>query len=747
MQADPWVEANRESRREFGAGALLACLSTLLAHYGHHKPLSVLGHAVASAHGKLSHAAAVELLERQGFVAEWGHGAPSTLIAELFPVVLALKDDDYCVLLEPPADGRMTVIFPLQSSLPLAIASETLAARLTGLYLLCQADRRPDAAPLPGHDAADRDGHWLFGTLKLFKGFYQQAILASLLSNLLAVATSFYSMNIYDRVIPHKGYSTLLALTIGVGLAIVFEHVLKHVRVQVLERTARRADFILSRKLFRHLQVSRLEHLPSSPGALANVLREYESVREILTSATLTGLADLPFAFLFIALIAWIGHWLALVPVAVMAVMAVFLVAVQRKLAYHANAQLSASSSRHGLLIETIEGLETVKATRAEGVLLSRWDQYNEEIGAHNLASRTTQAHIGSFIAAMQQGSTILLMGFGAYLAAEGYITSGVLVAAAILNGRILAPLAQVGGLALRYQQARKAFETLEKFMRAPTDCDGLAERVVPPRGGGHYEVQAVDFAYAHSDLKALNRITLTVPAGAHVALLGEIGSGKSTLLRILAGLYRPESGMVKLDGVDLQQIHPASLRERVGVLSQEPRLFSGTLLDNLLMGAKVPDQRFIEVVTQTGVQAIASAHPQGYHMRIGDKGASLSGGQKQLIAWARMLLASPDIVLMDEPTGAMDPATEQQFIRVMRAYLKDRTMVLITHRIALLELVERVAVIQHGAVQVEGDKSLMMRQAPNANPLNAARPSDAPERRPNQAGVSARVELRRAVN
>lgn len=725
MQTKDKIVGMGEAGRDFAAGPLLLCVTALLKHYGNDKPMSVVSHGVAAAAGRLAHPVAVELLERQGFFAEWRHGRINAIIPELFPVILELKGGDYCIVFSAPDGDELDVYLPTQATQPIRRKRAEVEAQAVGLYLLCKPDTRPAFERMPGGDAVADDateGHWLFGTLRQFKGFYAQAILASLLANILAIAASFYSMNIYDRVIPHRGYSTLLALTVGVLLALLFEHGLKHLRVHVLEQTARRADFILSRKVFRHLQMFRLENLPGSPGSLANVLREYESVREILTSATLTGLADLPFAFLFVAMVAWIGGWLAIVPIVVMVVMAVYLIAAQRPLARHANEQFSAASSRHGLLIETIEGLETVKSVRGEGLLLTRWDRFNELIGAHGLANRTIQSNLGSFIGAMQQGSNVLLMCFGAYLASEGYITSGVLVAAAILNGRIMAPISQVGGLALRYQQAKKAFETLDDFMRAPTDCEDAANKVVMSRtGGGAYEVKAVDFAYPGTDAKALNRIKLSIPAGAHLGLLGEIGSGKSTLLRILAGLYEPQSGMVTLDGVDLQQVHPASLRERVGVLSQEPRLFSGSLRDNLLMGARVPDKWFIEVTVNTGVHAIAAAHPHGYNMRIGDKGSSLSGGQKQLIAWARMLLAAPDIVLMDEPTGAMDPATEQKFIRVMGEYLKGRTMVLITHRVALLELADRVAIIREGVVEREGDKSVVLRPVPVAPVAPAA--------------------------
>lgn len=699
---------------------LFLCIAELLTHHGNTKPLSVLGHSFTTPGVSLSHLAAINLLEQQQFAAEWRHKRLDALIPELFPVIVALKDGGYCLVLAAPSPGssQVQVVYPIESTVPILCERDELMANTTGLCLLAKPDYRKSAQFEAQGDELGK-GHWLFGVLTLFRGFYAQAALASVLVNVLAVSGAFYAMNIYDRVIPHKGYDTLLAMTVGVVLALFFEDILKHLRTHLLERTARRADYILSNRVFNHLLASRLENIPSSPGAMANMLREYESVREFLTSATLTGLADLPFVLLFLALVAWVGGWLAVVPMVIIVIMVIGLLWAQKPLAAHANVQFGASASRHGLLLETIEGLETAKSVKAEGVLVSKWDRYNELIGEHSMENRTIQANIGLFISTMQQGGNTVLLCVGAYLASEGLLTSGVLIAAAMLNGRILAPIAAVGGLASRYQQARKAFEMLDKFMQAETDREHLTHRVVPEQAGpGALTVQAVDFAYPQSEVKALDGIHLHLAGGMHLALLGEVGSGKSTLLRLLAGLYKPSSGTVLLDGVDISQLNPTYLRSRVGVLSQEPRLFSGTLMENLMVGGRVADDWFLRVTQATGVHEIAARHPRSYQMMIGDKGCSLSGGQKQLIAWARMLMAQPDIVLMDEPTSALDPASEQRFVQVMRDYLKGRTAVLITHKLNMLDLVERVAIVKGGKIEVENEKSAVLKPVPVPTPV-----------------------------
>ncbi|WP_446730998.1 type I secretion system permease/ATPase [Pseudomonas sp. CFBP 8771] len=692
-----------------GSDSLLTCIRWLCAHHGRTRSEAALI-AGLSVQSPLDAEQALQVFSQAGFAAGLVERSLCSLPSVLMPLI-ALDRQRGAMILLGPCDHGYQVIMPALGAEPVVISAQELLELYSGFAILA----RPKAEAL--HSDAEppqSDGHWLLSTLWRYRASYLSAAFGAVLINVLALASVFFTMNVYDRVVPNNAYVTLWSLALGVTLAIALEAVARWARGQVLDEAGKKADLVMGAVLFRQALAVRMEHKPGSSGAFAHQLREFESVRDFITSATLTVLSDLPFCLLFIGVIFAIGGALGWVPLASVLLIVAISVALQWPLSRVLRENLQETALKQGLLIESIDGLEALKALGAEGVRQRRWEHLSAQAATSALKSRQVIAASTGASAFIQQFQTVALITGGVYLIDAGDLSMGALIASVMLAGRATAPLGQVMGLAARLQQARAALASLNRLMALPTERASAQPYLSSPVLRGQVTLQGVGFAYpAPSTTPApsiLQGIDLHIDAGERVAIIGGVGSGKSTLLRVLARLYQPLHGRMSSEGVDIHQIDPADWRAAVSYVGQDARLFQGTLRDNLLIAR--PDASSAELLramTLCGVDRIAARHPLGVNLPVGERGEGLSGGQRQLVCLARSLLKRPAALLLDEPTSAMDSQTEQHFLRHLRNAHGGQTLVLVTHRPAALELVDRIIVMEHGRIVDDGPKARVL--------------------------------------
>jgi ATP-binding cassette, subfamily C, bacterial LapB len=640
----------------------------------------------------------------------------------LLPVVLELQDGEACVLLRRLDDGKVVVLMPQTQDAEVVLAAQTLAEQYAGSCYWVQPEPRPDARS--GIGARDERGHWLWRTLWRYKGYYVEAALAALLINVLALAGTFFTMNVYDRVVSNQAYVTLWTLAIGVAVAVCFEFVARNLRGWVLDHAGKKADLVLGATLFRQALMTRLDHRAASSGSFANNLREFESVRDFFTSATLVVITDLPFLFLFIWVIGLIAGPLMWVPLLAIPLIAVVALLAQFPLARYVNENMRESSLKHGLVVESIEGAETLKALRGEGFMQAKFEMASALTARTAMKSRFLSNVVLNWAYIVQSLTSVAMVVWGVYLIGDGKLTMGALVASVMLSGRALAPVSSLTGLAVRLQQTRTGLGMLNKIMRNPTDREAGRAYVHKKKMDGALSAQALQFAYSKGLPEVLHGLDFQIQAGERMAILGRIGSGKSTLLRLLSGMFKPTQGSISVDGLDLQQIEPADVRRNVVFVGQDARLFYGTLRENLKMGNPLlDDEEMVKIATLMGVHQFASAHPRGYDMPIGESGEGLSGGQRQAVALARAMMVSPAVLLLDEPTSAMDNATEQITMQAITRLMQGRTLILVTHKLQLLSYVERVMVIDAGQRVADGPKQLVMQAINEGKVRGGSRP------------------------
>lgn len=622
---------------------------------------------------------------------------PGELDEGLIPAIAALADD------------RAVVVTGIHGG---TLASSTGESIESAEVRRCLAFGQPRLADSRADDlVVEPDTGWFWPVLWRYRRYFYEAAALSAVINLLSLAGIVFMMTVYDRILPNLAFVTLWSLLAGVGLALVFEFVSRTIRGHALDGAGKKIDLVLGDAVFSRVLATRLEAKAQSSGAFANVLKEFEAVRGFVTSATLVTIADLPFALLFLGVCALIGGPLVAVPlVAFIGVLALSL-AVQIPMARLANENLREAAVRHGTVIESLEGLETLKALRAEGRMRRRHEISSGFIADRAVVSQGWSNLVLNITIGLRQAAAAIMLAWGVYLASTGRATAGALVACVQLNSRALAPLVTLSSLAVRFQQVRSALSSLNTVMALPLDRDPQRHLLSSDGWRGEIEMRGVSFAYEKGAQPALNHVSLKIAPGEKVAVLGRIGSGKSTLLRVLAALYRPEEGQVLLDGVDMTAIEPADIRSTLLLVGQDARLFHGTLRENLLMAApRGTDQSMLQVAEATGVTPIAAAHPLGFDRGVGERGDTLSGGQRQAVAMARALLAEAPIYLLDEPTSAMDQQSEAELLRTIAA-LGERGAgyVIVTHKHSILPLVDRMIVMDAGRIVADGPRDAVM--------------------------------------
>lgn len=559
---------------------------------------------------------------------------------------------------------------------------------------------------------------WFWKVIWRFRKYYYQVILATFIINFLALVSSFYVMNVYDRVIPNKSYPTLWALSIGVILAISFEFVAKLIRAHLVDIAGKKADLIISSALFRRVMALDLAARPASSGSYANNLRDFESVREFMTSASLLTLVDLPFAILFVSVIALVGGKLAIVPLTIIPLVTIVGLLVQPKLSFFIHASMKEGSQRQGLAVEAIEGVETLKTNNAQSWAQQKWDAYTAKTAAVSIQVKDLSNLIVNFSVMCQQMNTVFLVLLGTFLIHAqnpgDRITMGALIAAVILSGRALAPLAQIAGLATRFQQAKVALSGVNSIIDRKIERDYEQNYITLEKVAGQIAFKNMSFQYHPKMPPVINQMNLVIRPQEKVAIIGSIGSGKSTMLKLLAGLYQTAYGNVTLDNVDVRQIDPNHLRDRVVLMEQSPRLFLGTLRENLDIARRAGftnDKDLINVLHSFGLDYLVQHNQRGLDMPLGENGMGLSGGQKQMIALCRLLLRTPQVVLMDEPTTGLDQVHEARVLQIIAQWARHRTMVIVTHRPQVLQIVDRVIVVEHGQIVMDGPRNAVIQR------------------------------------
>ncbi len=712
--------------------ALLHSMVYLTRHHGEERSATSLLDGMPI-DGLLNPDQAVRVMRAAGYNAGLIQRDIGGIHALLLPAILLLANGDACVLVRrldtPRGQSPVCEVVMPGQEFHVCKASE---AELEGEYLgfALVATPMPDqASGTAGAEDAllDPSGHWLWGTLRRFIPYYRSAMLAALLSNVLMLVTGLVTSVIYDKVIPHQGFVTLWALAAGALIALVFDLVARQLRSHLIDTAGRKADLIIGSLLFRQTLGVRMEHRPESAGNYAHHLAQVEIVREFFAGATLSAISDLPFILLYVWVTFVVGGPLGWVLVLVLPTLAMMSMVVQRKLRRAMSANLQHQADLQGVIVEAVEGLEDLKAVGAQGRFLHRFEGATAAAADANLKARWTMGWMTNMTAVSQQLITLVMLVWGVYLIHDGVITGGALIGAVMYAGRAVVPINSVAGLASRYQGARAAMVSLDRMMAQPTEREKGRAYVSGHHVTGAIGLNDLSFAYPQTTADAaaprvLRNVTVKVKAGERIAILGRIGSGKSTILRLMAGLYQPSEGFVEVDGLDLRQIDPADFRTRVGFVSQEPRLFNGTLRDNVMMGrAQLDAAKLAEVARVTGLDRVVAGHPQGWELSVGEMGGLLSGGQRQLVALARCLITRPQILLMDEPTSSMDAQSEVMFLKQLKEAAGTRTLIMVTHRPAVLELVDRVIVVDAGKVVLDGPKAAVLAALSGVKPANPA--------------------------
>jgi len=594
------------------------------------------------------------------------------------------------------AKGRVLV---LRTDEPLASAQDTA----TGAH-----DLGADTSQVKRRSAKQ----WFrYAIAKRWRSFAEGA-LTTVTVNVIALGSSFYSMQVYDRVVPTQGFSTLWVLTVGVLMAILLELMMRQVRNRLVENACKAIDEELSGVFFGHALAIRMDQRPRTVGTFAAQIRHFEMVRNFMTSSTLFIFADAPFALMFVVVIGMIAGPVALVPLIFIPISILAGLAFRSKLAKLTELHMQESNRKNGLLIEAIDGIESVKAAGAEWKMLDRWRALTHLLGRDELAIKNITNFSTNLTQTLQQLSYVGLMAAGVYAINEGNLTVGGLIACTIISGRALSPIAQISGLMVQWQQSQTALRGLDAIMAMQPDSQPGERRMVPEQCMGNLKVQQLSFGY-NAETPALSLDNLNIVKGERVAVLGAVGSGKTSLIKALSGLYKPAEGRVFLDNVDMSNLAPEFVREHIGYLPQDVRLFQGTLRENLALGLPSPtDEQIMQAARITGLDKLLGTHSKGLGIEISEGGRGLSGGQRQLVGLTRLVLAQPRIMLLDEPTASMDPQLEEQVAeRVFGTRPNDTTLVVVTHKPAMLRYFSRIIILDKGKVVADGPRDEILRR------------------------------------
>lgn len=630
----------------------------------------------------------------------------------LLPVIFELNDGQVGVVDKADKRGNVNIQFSGDQGLSQSIHIDLLKDKIKYVYTLRPETSIPDARIDEYIKPYQENWFWSIA-LRDWKR-YIDIMFASLIANILALATIIFSMQVYDRVVPSQSISTLWVLAGGVLIAAIFEFVLRVSRVYLSDIIGKRADLRISDRVLGHALRIKNKDRSKSTGSFISQIRELEGVRELITSTTIGAIADLPFFFLFLFIFAFIGGNLFWVMLLVIPLMILPAILVQKKLAQLAQEGMRESAIRNAILVEVVQGIEDIKLLRAESRFQNQWNHMNEISADIGMKQRKIVGTLMAWTQKLQGLTYAMVVLVGCFAVIDGEMTTGALVACSILSSRMLAPIAQITGILGRLQQTKIAKQSLDELMKRPIDQAERSHLVHKPVLNGDYELKNVLFQYGDEDPKPSLMIRhLKIRAGEKVAILGRNGAGKSTLLQLLSGMQEPNQGAVHLDGLDLSLIDPSDVRRDMGLLNQNAYLFYGTIRENLTLGAPLAtDDDILNALTVTGALAFIQEKKEGLDHLILEGGIGFSGGQKQAFLLARLLIRQPNILLLDEPTASIDDVSEKQLIDHLKDWLAHRTLIVATHRRAVLELVDRIVVVNDGKIVMDGPRDEILSQS-----------------------------------
>lgn len=684
---------------------LLNCLVFLSKFYGKPYSAKAISAGLPLKDGLLTPSLLPRAALRAGMDASLSKKKLNKIPELLLPCILLLKDGRACVLLKVE-DGQAEVAWPELNDSHDHIALDELEQQYLGYCCWIRKRYRFDARS--PENLETQQGHWFWSTLRRSMGIYRDALLASLFISLFAVASPLFVMNVYDRVVPNAALETLWVLAIGMMVVLLFDFILKQLRASALDLAGKKSEVLLSAQIFQKLLNIKAESRPTSVGGFARNIQEFDSIRDFITSATIAAFIDVPLAVIFVVVIWLVAGPLAYVPLGAGLIMLCYSLWIKRQMRKQVENGNRFASQKNAHLIEALNGIDTLKIAGAESQFQSKWEELVGSIASWNIAIRKLSTSVSTLNGFITQSSTVMLVLMGVYLIAEGQISMGGLVAAVMLTSRALVPFSQVALLATRYNQARAALTSLDEIMNLPDEK--LDQYMHRSHYKGELSFSQLSFAYPGSEQAALQDVNLHIKAGEKVAIIGRIGAGKSTLEKLLLGFYTPQRGAIRMDGVDLNQISPADLRQKIGCLPQDATLFYGSIRDNITLGVPhIEDELIFRAAELSGVKQFTDQDPEGLDRQVGEKGQYLSGGQRQAVALARAMLFNPPVLIMDEPCSSMDAFSENLVKKSLKQVAEDKTFILITHKMSMLDLVDRVIVLERGRVVADGPKQQVL--------------------------------------
>ena len=647
--------------------------------------------------------------ERAGLVAKENRSELESIPHLILPAILLLKQGEACVLNSIDLEKQEAEIITAESGMvPIVITIDELKEQFIGRYFLVKKQFRYDERS--PEVLKTRKGHWFWSTIWESKNIYRDVLIASILINIFAIAAPMFTRLVYDKVVPNLAFETLWVLASGIFVVFLFDLLLKLMRSYFIDVAGKKSDILISSKLFSKVLGIRMEAKPASVGAFAKNLQEFESIREFFTSATIGSLIDLPFALMFLALIWLMAGNLVFVPVVGVVILIIYALLIQGPLRRTIEEGSRLASQKYANLIESLAGLETVKLFSAQSQFQFRWEEAVAHMANWNIKSRRITDSIQNTAGFVQQSTNVGMIIFGVYLIAEGELTMGGLIAATMLSGRAIGPLVQLSLLSTRYNQAKSSMTLIEQVMSMPDEQEEGKRYIHRPIIQGHIALDKVTFHYPDSPVASIRDLTLNIKPGEKVAIIGRIGSGKTTLERLIMGLYKPTEGHVRIDDTDMEQLHHVDVRRNIGCVPQDSNLFYGSVRDNITLGRPLVDDRDVmDAANRAGVTAFTQQDPAGLERQVGEGGALLSGGQRQSIAIARAFLGRPPVLLMDEPTSAMDNRSEMHIKHQLNQLLPSETLILITHKTSMLDIVDRVIVMERGSIIADGPKAQVL--------------------------------------
>ncbi|MCB1538946.1 MAG: type I secretion system permease/ATPase [Rhodospirillales bacterium] len=717
------LEADRLAVKD----ALLECLQIVSGLYGRRISTTALAAGLPIPREGVTPALFIRAAERADLSARLAEKSLDAIaIMPNLPCILALEGNQACIVSEilPPRgkqsvgdrnagahpDTIFRIILPETPDEMRELPLRLLAKAYTGNCFFLRPVARLDDRAGPAEIEEGRD--WFWSAIRENKSIYIEVGLAAIVINIFAAISPLFVMNVYDRVVPNGAFPTLWVLAIGMGFAYIFDLALKNLRSFFIDVAGRRADVKVSGRIFEQVMGMKLTERPASAGVLTAHMREFDSLRDFFTSATMTALIDMPFSIIFLILVTILGGWVVLPVLAAIPIVIGLSWFKSRHIEGVIRQSMAENALKNALLFESVTGLETVKVQAAEGHLQRQWEELTNRASRTSVKMRKITSSIMYWASFIQSIASIGVIIVGVYMIAAGHMTTGALVASYMLSNRALAPLSQIAGLIVRMKQTRESLQQLENLMLKKVERPRGRHFISMPTVRGKIELRDVVFGYPNQTVAALANVSLTINPGDHIGIIGAVGSGKTTLQRLVQNLYEPVSGAVLLDGTDVRQIDPGDLRRAIGVIQQRPQLFYGSVRQNITMGHEtVSDRAVIRAAELSGVMDFLRDTQHGLDTQVGERGEALSGGQQQAVAVARALLYDPPILIMDEPTSSLDPASEMRLMRRLEVLVRARTVVLITHKATMLTLVDKLILMDRGRILAMGPKDEILRR------------------------------------